>query len=445
MQRRTFITTAGASAGAVFATDLWSVARAQSATVGDGPYGALAPADANGISLPEGFTSEIIARSGEPLGDSGYEWPIFPDGAATFPIESGGWHLAVNSEVLAAGAAGVSAIVFDEDGTAIDAYSILSGTDANCAGGPTPWGTWLSGEEFEGGRIWECDPATPDSGEPRPAMGVFIHEAAAVDPEREQVYLSEDHPEGGFYRFTPDDYPSLDAGLLEIAVRAEDGSTTWAEVPDPTAGEGPCRDQVAEATAFNGGEGCWYDSGTVYLTTKGDDRVWALDVESETMEPIYDAAELPEAPLRGVDNLIVEAGSGDVLVAEDGGDMQIVLITADREVAPLLQITDEPLPAEAADSEITGLAFSPDGTTLYFASQRGGDPQTGINYAITGPFRGAGAQSAGATTTTVLGEAVPPDGDVEDDDSVAPIVVGAGVVAVGAAGAAIVKLRKRGS
>ena len=105
----------------------------------------------------------------------------------------------------------------------------------------------------------------------------------------------------------------------------------------------------------------------MYLTTKGDDRVWALDVAAETMDVIYDAAELTDPPLRGVDNLIVEAGSGDVLVAEDGGDMEIVLITADRVVAPLLQVSAEPLPAESIDSEVTGLTFSPDGRTLYFA------------------------------------------------------------------------------
>ena len=167
------------------------------------------------------------------------------------------------------------------------------------------------------------------------------------------------------------------------------------------------------------------------------------------MEVIYDAAELADPPLRGVDNVIVEAGSGDVLVAEDGGDMQIVLITADREVAPLLQITAEPLPAESADSEITGLAFSPDGTTLYFASQRGGDPQTGISYSVTGPFRGAGIDDEAPTTTTVLAgagdqESAAADSDGDDDGgSAVPVAIGAGVVLVGAAGAAAVRLRNR--
>jgi secreted PhoX family phosphatase len=451
MHRRQFLTAAGMSAGAVFATDLWAAARAQTAQPGDSPYGPLGPPDANGIRLPEGFTSQVVARAGESVADSGYAWPIFPDGAAAFPTDDGGWTLAVNSEVFSPGAAGVSALVFDAEGTTTDAYSLLSGTEANCAGGPTPWGTWLSGEEFEQGQIWECDPTTPDSGEARPALGVFIHEAVTVDADREQLYLSEDHPDGGFYRFTPDAYPSLDAGLLEIATRAADGSMTWNEVPDPSAAAGPCRDQLADSTAFNGGEGCWYDDGTTYLTTKGDDRVWAYDVEAEVMDVVYDAAEHAQPPLRGVDNLIVESGSGDVLVAEDGGDMQIVLITPEGDVAPLMQITGEPLPAESIDSEVTGLAFSPDGTTLYFASQRGGDPQTGIGYAVTGAFRGAGVEEETPSTTTVLADAgsdesaAGEDGDGEDGGATVPIAIGAGVVIAGAAGAAVVKLRSRGS
>ena len=88
------------------------------------------------------------------------------------------------------------------------------------------------------------------------------------------------------------------------------------------------------------------------------------------------------APLTGVDN-VTGSSSGDLFVAEDGGNMEICIITPDDVVAPFLRITDQ------SSSEITGPAFSPDGTRLYFSSQRGtsGSSSGGITYEVTGPFR----------------------------------------------------------
>jgi len=132
-------------------------------------------------------------------------------------------------------------------------------------------------------------------------------------------------------------------------------------------------------TAFNGGEGCWYDQGTVYFTTKGDNRVWAYSVESSHLEVIYDDDLYPDSPLTGVDNVVVSR-SGDRYVAEDGGDMRLCFITPERVVAPFLQVVGQ------EGSELTGPAFSPDGQRLYFSSQRGSDGQ-GLTYEVRGPFR----------------------------------------------------------
>jgi secreted PhoX family phosphatase len=79
-----------------------------------------------------------------------------------------------------------------------------------------------------------------------------------------------------------------------------------------------------------------------------------------------------------VDNVVV-ARSGDVYVAEDGGNMQLVILGPDESVSPFLEVTGQ------SGSEITGPAFSPDGSRLYFSSQRGGSG--GITYEVRGPFR----------------------------------------------------------
>jgi secreted PhoX family phosphatase len=135
----------------------------------------------------------------------------------------------------------------------------------------------------------------------------------------------------------------------------------------------------------------------VYFTTKGDNRVWRYRPATETVDLLYDAADAanqPDPVLTGVDNVIVSR-SGDVYVAEDGGNLEVVVITPDNVVAPVVRATgrrhgfDNPLPPPFSEipteSEISGLAFSPSGRRLYFNSQRGN--VLGITYEVRGPFR----------------------------------------------------------
>ena len=356
---------------------------------GAGPYGPLQAADANGVQLPEGFESREIARSLLPVPGTSYQLPVFPDGQATYRTGDGGWILVTNSESVAQFGAGTSAIRFDRGGRVTDAYRILGDTNTNCAGGPTPWGTWLSGEESEDGMIWECDPAGRLQAEPRPLLGVFKHEAAAVDPVQGRVYLTEDDGSGCFYRFTPDQYPSLDSGVLEAAIVAEDGAVRWRQVPDPTTAETgtPTQDQVDGATRFSGGEGIWHARGVCYFTTKGDKRVWAYDIRERRLEVIYDHEQSSDASLDAVDNVTVTA-VGDVYVCEDGGNLEIGLISEENTVSPFLRLPGE----EHSQSEICGACFDPSGTRLYFTSQRAGFgvgpvPGPGVIYEVTGPFR----------------------------------------------------------
>ena len=348
---------------------------------GKGPYGDLLPADRNGVMLPKGFRSRVLATTGSPVGKSGYSWHSAPDGGAVFPQPDGGWVYTSNSETTAASGGGAGALRFDRSGKVTDAYRILANTNSNCAGGPTPWGTWLSCEETPLGLVHETDPLGVKASVALPALGRFSHEAVTVDPDRKQLYLSEDQTDGRFYRFTPTAYPGLGAGTLEALAVSATGAVTWVPVLAPQLPQSQVT-RPAGSTAFNGGEGVWYDAGHVYFTTKGDNVVWDLDVAKQRLSKVYDAKTFPgTAPLTGVDNIVVSR-SGDIFVAEDGGNLEVVLITPDRVVTPVVRLVGHD------SSEITGPAFSPDGSRLYFSSQRGvGSTGLGVTFEVSGPFR----------------------------------------------------------
>ena len=349
--------------------------------------GPLAPPDANGLRLPDGFSSRIVARSSQqPVSASGYLWHAAPDGGATYATSDGGWIYVSNSEVFSRG--GVGALRFSPDGTIVDAYPILQNTSRNCAGGATPWQTWLSCEEVTRGGVFECDPFGRDSAVHRPALGAFKHEAAAVDPATQVIYLTEDETDGRLYRYVPDGTlgngrPDLDRGVLEVArvTGGETGAVVWHRVHDPSATAQSTRYQVPASTPFRGGEGIDHFDGVIYFATKGDDRVWAYDLARSELDLVYDRSDFANPQLTGVDNVVVSP-AGDVLVAEDGGDLEIVALTPSGAIVPVIQIVGHD------GSEVTGPAFDPSGTRLYFSSQRGstGSSSDGVTFEVTGPF-----------------------------------------------------------
>ncbi len=425
LDRRTFLRggvgvalAAGVSArgGAAAATD-----------PGPGPYGAIdgRSPDDNGLILPEGFLSRVVAVSGDPVGGTGYEWPLFPGGAATFPDDDGGgWYYACNSVVYDyltpwRPMGGASAIHFDQSGAVQDAYRILEGSHSNRDGGPTPWGTWLSCEQdFDGdGLIWECDPTGARPGVAHEAMGHRSHGSAAVDSTNGVVYMTEAERDGLLYRFTPEVGGDLSAGHLEAMVLEAGSTVRWEAVTDPTGSGTPARRQVPGAFVTPIGGGIWYRDGWVWFTTSLDNRVHALDLVNQRYLVVWDGIGNRQ-PLVGIAGLTVAPASADLFVAEDRGNMELVLIGAEGDVAPFARFAD---PTHRL-SEVTGPCFDPAGERLYFSSLRGpgsrltrdviadidwGDApeglMVGVTYEVTGPFRGVATavQEIPASPTSV--------------------------------------------
>ena len=482
MDRRQFLRNGligAAGVGMISTLDMTAVSAAEP---GVGPYGSLEgiQPDANGIILPEGFTSRIIATSGDLVPNTSHQWHIFPDGASTFPDGDGGWYYVCNSEVFNfmtdfEGHGGVSSIHFNKNAEIVDAFPILEGSHSNCAGGPTPWGTWLSCEEgfFPPlwGKVWECDPTGQNAAIARDAMGYFAHEAVAVDPVDEKLYLTQDKSNGLLYRFTPDSYPDLSSGILEAMYVSDGEYVTWGRVDDPSGVSVPTEEQAPGAFITPGGEGIWYHNGWIWFATKTDNRIHAVDLRNQKYELIWDGIDPvtgemnDRQPLTGVDNVTVEEGSGDLFVAEDGGNMELVVISPEGEVAPFCRLAD----LAHDGSEMTGPCFNPNRDRLYFSSQRGPSNKqasevvpaytdgnhykAGATYEISGPFRGrfvpppptttAAPTTTTARPTTTLAKAIETAASAKDDKGSNGALIGGVSAAAAAVLAVVVAIRRR--
>lgn len=231
---------------------------------GEGGYGPLSEAGPE-LALPEGFQYRVIGIEGTPMAD-GHVTPSAPDGMCALPLPNGNIRLIRNHEVLNpprdGGAFGNQATAYDPragGGTTsleidpvtrgvVRDFVSLNGTLRNCAGGPTPWGSWLSCEEsvpaasirewirpgyieepFLGvtrghGYIFEVPAALEEArpAVPIPAMGWFVHEAVAVDAATGIVYETEDRGRAGLYRFLPNQpYVSGEGGDLTAGGRLQ--------------------------------------------------------------------------------------------------------------------------------------------------------------------------------------------------------------------------------
>jgi secreted PhoX family phosphatase len=216
---------------------------------------------------------------------------------------------------------------------------------------------------------------------------MFTHEAAAVDPKTSTIYQTEDTEKSGFYRFVPEkkinamDELAKAKGKFQVMEIKSGGKVKWNDVNDPKAsGWGDLMkrkpNKKIKYKKFKNGEGAWYHDGKVYFATTETHQIWTYDIANETCKVLYRG----KGRLKYPDNVTV-SNTGLVMAAEDGDNMEICGISNKKNKAfRIVKIVGH------KKSEITGPAFDPSGTRLYFSSQRGKNGFTGITYEVTGPF-----------------------------------------------------------
>ncbi|MFC7873081.1 alkaline phosphatase PhoX [[Kitasatospora] papulosa] len=416
---------------------------------GHSGYGPLVPDPDGLLDLPKGFRYRVLSREGDPLRSGEGLVPSNHDGMAAFAGSHGRVHLVRNHENRVTGRiavptvegltydpmgkGGCTALELDARGHVRGERVAIAGTAVNCAGGPTPWNTWLTCEETEDkagtngytkdhGFVFEVDGADPrrTGAVPLTAMGRFQHEAVAIDPRNGIVYETEDafeKPFGLFYRFLPErplgGRGSLRAGgaleamrvpgVPDLSVIQETGATfdriEWVPVPDPQAAQTPIRHQdfgpkgITHAQKL---EGCYWGGSSVYFVSsfahsaEGSaadhfGQVWRYEPKRRrlTLVIVFGPDTDVQLPGESPDNICLAAGGG-LMVCEDGGGAQHVLgVTRRGEVYAMARGaqnigTDE----EPEWGEFAGVTFSPDGATMFVNCYT-----PGTTFAVTGPWR----------------------------------------------------------
>jgi len=423
LARRSFLQGTAVLAGATALTGFEALGRAPLAgatpTAGDGGYGPLHPTrdQTTGetlIALPRGFEYLTFGRTGEVM-DDGIVTPGSHDGMAAFRDDElvrivrnhergAGTAFASGMTYNTAAGGGTTTLVFDPDaGALVGSHASLAGTIRNCAGGPTPWGSWLSCEETTNvvadqrhGYVFEVPAGGTSNGEPLVGLGRFSHEAAAVDPVTGYVYLTEDATPSGLYRFIPTLPGNLAAGgqlqMLAIgdiptqtygdAGPKSYGQVSWVDIdtPDPAPGTpGTVMEGIAKGGAsFERCEGIWYGNRRIYFvsTSGGPSRgqVFELDPATDELRLIFHSPSLDV--LDSPDNICVSP-RGSIVLCEDGSGQEYIHgLTTDGSIFRFAENLIN-------GSEWAGATFEPQAGNWLFVSLQ----SPGITFAITGPWR----------------------------------------------------------
>ncbi|MEH1970744.1 MULTISPECIES: alkaline phosphatase PhoX [unclassified Nostoc] len=399
-------------------------------------YGPLFPGADGILEVPRGFQYRVISRTGTLMSDGNLE-PSNHDGMAAFPGPKNTTILVRNHELSITSdtrvqvpnpydpicRGGTTTLVVGRDRQLIKEFNSLGGTIRNCAGGLTPWDSWISCEEDTTrptatngvtklhGYNFEVPASDIPPVDPVPlvAMGRFNHEAVAVDPETGYVYQTEDRGDSLFYRFIPKQYGNLKAGgtlqALKIKGKPPGVNTNtgfvvgqkwdvdWVNIPDPnptTTDNVRVQGFNLGAARFNRGEGIYYDDnknkkdkkgnngkGEFYFTATsggpvGGGQVWRYIPGEETIELFVESQSKDELDMP--DNIVV-APFGDLILCEDGGgDNFLIGVTPSGEIYKFARNALE-------TGEFAGACFSPDGHTLFVNIQ-----SPGITLAIWGPW-----------------------------------------------------------